>query len=91
MPAKRKGSTREGEAVKQIIEQSINDYFKGQIPILCSLQDAAKITGFSYDFVLAQSKTKNKNKIPGFCPGKKAYKVFTAELPDWFAQLAERN
>ena len=84
----KKESPTEGGAITKHTRDSIRHYFGEQVPVLCSLQDAALITGLSYDFLLASSKTKNKNKVHGFRPKKTMYRVFVAELPEWMERIS---
>lgn len=84
-----KESSPRGGAIKKHTWDSITRYFGEQIPVFCSLQDAAKITGLSYEYLLESSKTKNKNKIPGIRPLKSKYHVSVAELPDWLERISQ--
>ncbi len=88
MSAEKESSSREG-AIKKHSWDSINQYFGNQVPVFCSLQDAAKITGLSYEYLLESSKSKNKNKIPGIRPLKSKYHVYVAEIPDWLERISQ--
>lgn len=70
------------------IEDEPQTAFRGE-PLTCSLQEAAKLIGHSYDWVLGQSKIVNpKDRIPGFKTGKLGYRVIIAELPGWLNRKA---
>lgn len=71
-----------------LIEDDIQAAFQPQT-LTCSLQEAAKLIGHSYDWVLGQSKILNpKDRIPGFKTGKLGYRVIIAELPGWLNRKA---
>ncbi len=62
---------------------------KEEKPLTCSLQEAAKIIGLSYDWVLSQSKITNpKDRIPGFKTGKAGFSVVVARIPEWLDRKA---
>lgn len=57
--------------------------------LTCSLQEAANLTGLSYDYLHGQSKIANPNeRLPGFKTGKSVYRVIVGELPGWLRRKA---
>ena len=49
--------------------------------LTCSLQEAADLTGLSYDYLHGQSKIANPSeRLPGFKTGKSVYRVIVSEL-----------
>lgn len=73
------------------INDSIKAYFGEQIPITCSLKEAADITGLSYDSLLAASKcTVRGRRLPGFKPSKSHYRVLVSGLPGWIERMCAR-
>ena len=52
--------------------------------LTCSLQEAADLTGLSYDYLLGQSKLANPpERLPGFKTGKSEHRVCCSDLPGW--------
>lgn len=57
--------------------------------LTCSLQEAAELTGLSYDYLHGQSKIANpSDRLPGFKTGKSVYRVIVDELPGWLRRKA---
>ena len=57
--------------------------------LTCSLQEAAALTGLSYDYLHGQSKIANPSeRLPGFKTGKSVYRVIVSELPGWLLRKA---
>lgn len=57
--------------------------------LTCSLQEAADLTGLSYDYLHGQSKIANPSeRLPGFKTGKSVYRVIVSELPGWLLRKA---
>lgn len=57
--------------------------------LTCSLQEAADLTGLSYDYLHGQSKIANPNeRLPGFKTGKSVYRVIVGEIPRWLCRKA---
>lgn len=57
--------------------------------LTCSLQEAADLTGLSYDYLSGQSKIANPGeRLPGFKTGRSAYRVVVSELPGWLRRKA---
>lgn len=58
--------------------------------LTCSIEEAANITGLSYDYLIGQSKIANpKDRLPGFKPGKSTFRVIVSQLPVWLDHKAE--
>lgn len=73
------------------INDSIKAYFGEQIPVTCSLKDAAAITGMSYDRMLAASKNPMRDKrLPGFKAGRSHYRVLVSGLQPWIERMCTR-
>lgn len=82
--------TQDEETIKTINEY-ITRYFGGEenVPITCSLQEAAAITGISYENLNALSRTNSPTKrVPGFRLRKSKYAVLVNELPAWLVRMA---
>lgn len=80
----RKDSTLEAEATapEPANESAIT-------ALTCSLEEASKITGLSYDYLNGQSKVANpRDRVPGFKTGKSTYRVIVPELPGWLRRKA---
>ena len=68
--------------------------------LTCSLQEAADLTGLSYDYLHrhalhggdsrhGKSKIANPSeRLPGFKTGKSVYRVIVSELPGWLLRKA---
>ena len=57
--------------------------------LTCSLQEAADLTGLSYDYLHGHSKIANPSeRPPGFKTGKSVYRVIVSELPGWLLRKA---
>lgn len=57
--------------------------------LTCSLEEAAEITGLSYDYLLGQSKIANpQERLPGWRPNRSAYRVVVARIPGWLDKMA---
>lgn len=70
-------------------EEVVPPVFETKEPLTCSLQEAADITGLSYDFLSGQSKIKNPElRLPGFKTGKSTYRVIRGRLPEWLDRKA---
>lgn len=88
MSMKEKAPRQNAEPIT--INESIRSFFGEQIPMTCSLDDAAKITGLSYEYLLASSKTNVRGRrIPGFKPGNKAYRVLVSGLTGWIEGMCQ--
>lgn len=75
--------------MQEITDMDEVEEWAEQGQLTCSLGEAAKITGLSYDYLLGQSKIKNpQRRVPGFKAGKSRYAVIKAELPAWLKRMA---
>lgn len=84
-------SMRDEETIKTI-KDHITRYFGGEdkVPITCSLKEAAKITGISYENLNSLSKSASERKrVPGFRLGKSSYSVLICELPAWIVRMTK--
>lgn len=91
MPRKEHLITQQDEETINIVNKHITRYFGGEdkVPVTCSLQEAAKITGISYDRLNAFSKNMSPaRRLPGFRLGKSKYAVLVNELPAWLVKVA---
>lgn len=76
-------STAKDVALERIPTETAHDR------LTCSLQEAAYLTGLSYDYLHGQSKIANPNeRLPGFKTGKSVYRVIVGELPGWLRRKA---
>lgn len=85
--------THQDEETIKTINKHITRYFGGEdkVPITCSLQDAAKITGLSYDDLNAKSKSQSQaERLPCFRLGRTKYAVLVSELPTWIVRMAKQ-
>lgn len=85
--------THQDEETIKTISKHITRYFGGEdkVPVTCSLQDAAKITGLSYDDLNAKSKSQSPlDRLPGLRLGKTKYAVLVSELPTWIVRMARQ-
>lgn len=84
--------THQDEETIKTIYKHITRYFGGedQVPVTCSLQEAASITGLSYDVLNSASKSM-VNRLPGFRLSKAKYAVLVNEIPAWIVQIAREG
>ena len=85
--------THQDEETIKSINKNITRYFGGEdkVPVTCSLQDAAWITGLSYDDLNAKSKSQSPiERLPGIRLGKAKYAVLVSELPIWIVRMARQ-
>ena len=88
MSTKEKAPQQNAEPIT--INESIRSFFGEQIPMTCSLREAAKITGLSYEYLLACSKTNVRGRrVPGFKPGNRDYRVLISGLTEWIEGMCK--